>query len=329
MSLVKLTAKTRNGKSYAKDILIDLKKVAEPIFQNTSNDCIISLVDTPDIFNHVNKGNNKVQYVVDETLVQIAALEETEMFIGTVLSRDGRASVNLSMIFILDKVNGLIAEDYFGSRFLYREEGALVPIEYVVSETPYEIMLATTEADFVTLNSEPLEYDALLSQNAPSGAKNANTAVAVMVLGQLWTVATVGSADFSNQELISGTMNVDGMVIRIIDAGGFTSGSFDSSLSYDGSPYVVSTDVNGDLNPFVNTTGVVPGIVYDGVGGYTFTMTGLMDIEKVSIIFGNVNGRVLGSIQDIDSFYVSTLDDINASSDDVLNYTPINIKIRP
>ena len=143
MSLVKLTAKTRNGKSYTKDILIDLKKVAEPIFENISNDCIISLVDTPDIFNHVNKGNNKVQYVVEETLAQVVALEETEMFIGTVLSRDSRSSVNSSMIFILSKINGLITEDVLGSRFLYQEEGSLSPIEYVVAETPTQIITAT------------------------------------------------------------------------------------------------------------------------------------------------------------------------------------------
>lgn len=147
MSLVKLSAKTRNGKPYVKDILIDLKKVAEPIFENIANDCIVSLVDTPEFFNNVNRGNNKVQYVVDETLVQIAALEETEMFIGTVLSRDGRPSLNSSMIFIVSKVNSLIAKDTLGSKFLYQEEGSLTPIEYIVSQTPTQIVTAITEFD--------------------------------------------------------------------------------------------------------------------------------------------------------------------------------------
>jgi len=151
MSLIKVTSKQRNGKAYAKDILIDLEKVAEPIIENVSNDCIISLVETPDVFNGTNKGNNKVQYIVDETLTDIVALSNTEMFIGTIVKRDGRNAVNSSSIFILKKVNGLIAEDALGSRFLYQEEGSLVPVEYIVSETPTQIETATALPIDVTI----------------------------------------------------------------------------------------------------------------------------------------------------------------------------------
>ncbi len=173
-------------------------------------------------------------------------------------------------------------------------------------------------------------YKALLSQNAPSGAKNANTAVAVMVLGQLWTVATVGSADFSNQELISGTMNVDGMVIRIIDDGGFTSVSFDSSLSYDGSPYLVSTDVNGDFNPSVNSLGGIPTFSYSSAGNYNVNLVGAFIKEKtfLKIFKRSTDDDVIIYVKDINTVRISNSTSATPS-DDLLNYTPIEIEIYP
>ena len=395
MSLVKLSAKTRNGKPYVKDVLIDLKKVAEPIFENISNDCIISLVDTPELFNGVNRGNNKVQYVVDETLAQIVVLEETEMFIGTVLSRDGRASLNTSMIFIVSKVNSLIAEDTLGSKFLYQEEGSLTPIEYIVSETPTQIMTAiteiypgieglhdtlvigketlgediiVTEADAVVFEeglfnvrvipdvlndnytqklqpknglialvsdipTQPLKYEALLSQNAPV----VTTQTPTILAGQIWkdTVGTADAGDLAilgGYELMSGILGAVNATYRsaVNDTPTFNTSSF----AYDGSPYVVSTDANGDFTAFIDTIGN-PIWTYNSTASFTLTKIGSFGQSKTTLMLGNNYGGVVSCVA-----FDATDDDITleiltwngtnfVSVSDSLYYTPISIEIYP
>ena len=142
MSLIKLTSKQRNGKTYQKDVLINLDRVAEPIIENVSNDSIISLNETPSLQNHVNQGANKVQYIVDEDMATIVALSNKEMFVGTILSRNGKSPVESSVIFIVKNITGKIEEDTLGCRFLYEEEGDPNPVEYILSETITDIATA-------------------------------------------------------------------------------------------------------------------------------------------------------------------------------------------
>ena len=142
MSLVKVTSNTRNGTAYANDMLVNLSRITEPVIENISNETIISLRETPNLQNHVNQGNNKVEYILDETLAAFTALKTTEMFPATVVSRDGKIPVETNVTFIIENIVGLILEDPAGSKFLYEEEGGLVPIEYIVSNTITAINLA-------------------------------------------------------------------------------------------------------------------------------------------------------------------------------------------
>jgi len=135
MSLVKVTANLRNGKAYAKDMLINLERITEPVIENLGGEAIVSLSETPQLQNGVNQGNNKVQYVLDESLAVFTALANKEMFTGTVVLRDSRTPVVSSQTFIVKNVVGKIVEDTLGCKFLYEEEGGLVPVEYILSET--------------------------------------------------------------------------------------------------------------------------------------------------------------------------------------------------
>lgn len=134
MSLIKVTSKQRDGKDFAKDLLVDLSRVAEPAFENISNETIISLNETQSLQNHVNQGNNNVQYILNETLAAFVALAPTRMFVATVVSREGRTPVVTTSVFFIDNIPGSILEDPLGSKFFYEEQGGMVPVEYIVSE---------------------------------------------------------------------------------------------------------------------------------------------------------------------------------------------------
>lgn len=144
MSSVKVTANLRNNKAFVKDMLIDLSRITEPAYENIGNETIILLNETPRLQDGVNQGNNNVQYVLDEDLATFVALAPTEMFIGTVVSRDGRVPVVSSLVFFLDKIVGRIVEDPAGSRFFYEEKGGTSPTEFIVTQTIAQIITLTT-----------------------------------------------------------------------------------------------------------------------------------------------------------------------------------------
>jgi len=135
MSLVKVTSKERNGKPYAKDMLVDINRITDPVIENSGADSIINLGETPNLHKHVNQGNNINQYIIDEDLLTFTALKSKEMFIGSVVSREDRVPVALTMTFIVKNVVGKIVEHPSGSEFLYEEEGGSVPVKYILSET--------------------------------------------------------------------------------------------------------------------------------------------------------------------------------------------------
>ena len=140
MSLIRVTSKERNGKAYSKDMLIETDRVVEPIVENVGSDSIIVVDESPVV--GASSNPNKVQYIVDEDLATIAKLNNKVMFIGTVVSRDGRTPVSSSLLFVIDNITGVVVEHPSGSSFLYNEPGAANPVEYVLSESINDIALA-------------------------------------------------------------------------------------------------------------------------------------------------------------------------------------------
>lgn len=163
MSLVKVTTKERNGIPYVKDVLIDLGRIVEPIIENVSNDVIISLNETSNLQGITNHTENNVQYVIDETLASFIALSPVSMFIGTVISIDGRDPVNSSAGFIVEKIIGALSSHPSGSSFFYQEDGLLIPLQYIVSQTPLQII--SLLAPPIIPTSPFSVYSALLSQS--------------------------------------------------------------------------------------------------------------------------------------------------------------------
>jgi len=168
----------------------------------------------------------------------------------------------------------------------------------------------------------PLRYKALLSQNAPI----ASTLNVSMVAGQIWTLDIYSGLDmvdpFNGLELISGTIRVAGSKYRSnVDVSYiFTN----TQMSYDGAPYIVSTDANGDFAPFVNTLGGNPTYGYV-IGSYPFTLTGAFIKEKTYYKIGQQDNHNLFVINWID---VNTLN-IVSGSNDLFYYTPFEIEVYP
>lgn len=144
--------------------------------------------------------------------------------------------------------------------------------------------------------------------------------------------------DFSNWNLISGTGNTNGDVYQVTESAP-TSWTRGSDLSYDGSPYVVSTDVNGDLNPFVNTLGEDPVYTYNDVGTYLLTLTS-NSISKTNVIVHQSSGygsgclfntRQMLTVPPNDYFEITSgiVDLSYVLYDNILNYTPISIEVYP
>lgn len=129
-------------------------------------------------------------------------------------------------------------------------------------------------------------YSALLNQNDPIELSGPTTS---FIPGQIWVIDTYNEGDdFSNLELISGaTANVTGAVLRSIGATGPSAWTASSVLSYDGSPYLVSIDVNGNFNPFINTIGGDIVWSYDGVGTYIATLNNAFVDNKTYITHGD------------------------------------------
>ena len=183
---------------------------------------------------------------------------------------------------------------------------------------------------YVQPTEPPKIYKALISQNAPQ-----TTTSAALYLWAFYTITNMpwGSEDdFSNMELISGTMNTEWCVFRAIAT--YPNFWWDTTeVSYYGEPYIVSTDVNGNYMPFVNTIWNIA-FVYNGVGSYLLNLNGAYPMGKTMIKLQLIDGTSANSysINGLDSIpdtlYVNTTTS-NASADGVLNYTPITIEVYP
>lgn len=179
----------------------------------------------------------------------------------------------------------------------------------------------------------PLRYKALISQNAPV----ASTVNVSMVAGQIWTLEIYSGLDFvdpfSGLELISGTIRVAGSKYRSNTDVSFTFTT--TEMSYDGSPYVVSTDANGDLNPFVNTLGITPTFSYQGVGQYLISSATALFLESktgLKIQPGYLNGigdKTLIYRSNNNNIAIDSCSNQTTPSDDALYYHLIEIEVYP
>lgn len=187
----------------------------------------------------------------------------------------------------------------------------------------------------------PLKYKALLSQNAPI----ATTQTPTIVAGQIWedTIGTVNAADLvilGGYELISGVLGAINAKYR--SAAAATPTFVTSSLAYDGSPYVVSTDANGDFNPFVNTLGGVPVLSRIDKGYVYITKKGAfpqnkisLSIQKQGLLATNVASKSEEAIRwgDADTIILLTTDGIGdviaGTTDGILYYHLVEIEVYP
>ena len=183
------------------------------------------------------------------------------------------------------------------------------------------------------IETQPLKYKALLSQNAPV----VTTQTPTILAGQIWedTIGTADAADLivlGGYELMSGVLGAVNATYR--SAADDTPTFNTSSFAYDGSPYVVSTDANGDFNPFVNTLGTYQFALTFGDGEFSITIFGAFNIGKTNIKFGNIDllrGKSIGyGVLNNDTIYFYTyyISD-GVSENDLLYYTPFEIEIYP
>ncbi len=130
----------------------------------------------------------------------------------------------------------------------------------------------------------PYIYKALITQNSVIGSQTSG----VFLVGQIWTITTyVAGDDFSNMTYLSGGtgINSDGAMF-VAKSTTPTAWANGSDLTYSGAPYVISTDINGNIAPFVNTLGGVPVFSF---GGHepVITLTGVFIKGKSTIKIQN------------------------------------------
>mgnify|MGYP001581139397 CR=1 FL=1 len=154
-----------------------------------------------------------------------------------------------------------------------------------------QLNVQTARIDAIVLNGiYPLTYKALISQNAPI----ATTTDPTMVAGQIWVLEAYNTADAStiaSLELISGVLYDVGSKYRSATDQTLNV-NVATTLSYDGAPYVVSTNSAGDFAPFVNTLGGTTTYSYNGAGDFLLNGTGLFSTKnKVAIKLINAAGN--------------------------------------
>lgn len=118
------------------------------------------------------------------------------------------------------------------------------------------------------------EYTASISQVNPYTDTSGT-----LLLGAFYTISNyVSGDDFSNMELISGTANTTGSYFRVLDTTpvNWSNGSL---LSYSGAPYIVSTNLNGEFSPLINTFPVP--ITYEYVSNGTYKVNIAHDASRL------------------------------------------------
>lgn len=107
-------------------------------------------------------------------------------------------------------------------------------------------------------------------------------------------------------------------------------------------PQIVSLDVDGTPNPFVNTLGGTPVLSRDAEGYYLITLTGafpqgktICEIQKQGLLATNVLSKSEEAIRwsDINSISILTTDGtggaLSGGTDGILNYHYVRIIVKP
>ena len=131
-TFIKLTAITRNGLPFAKEILVDINKIVVPIVENLNSESILE-VDTDVSYNRDFSGN-LTKYVVAEDLDAIDLLT-TEVFKGTILTYNTRPSIYPAALFVKSKVLDVVEPLAIGSKFSYELMSQKSPDVYTVQES--------------------------------------------------------------------------------------------------------------------------------------------------------------------------------------------------
>lgn len=137
MGVINVTQIERNGKAIASEkMLVEVAVIGAPLLQNSGSKTIIPVQENI-VKSRTEEVPVPVQYIVDEDLATVVGLSN-EIFSATIVSREGREPVvgATTLGFIVGRVVGAVRADSAGSKFYYYEDGAVSPVEYVVSETP-------------------------------------------------------------------------------------------------------------------------------------------------------------------------------------------------
>jgi len=179
-------------------------------------------------------------------------------------------------------------------------------------------------------------YRALISQNAPIPTTNRNGMIGIAEIGQIWNIDAVGSNNsaelISLFDVVSGDFVTPGSKIRVkVVPTLFTPIVGPSDISYDGAPYVVSTNSDGEIAPIANTLSGLPIWTYLAPGDFFMTLTGeFPDKSKVArspVGTNCTNCWAASYYNDADSIGLQTRSGAGAGEDDVLYYELFEIQI--
>jgi len=133
MSLLKVTAISRDGQAFAKSILFDTNDVVEPIIENVLGQSLIKIREGSSYRRDQNVDIRT--YVVSEDLATIIALSTDEIFIGTIEQRNGESFPAPQAIFVKNRVVGIMEEvEENKSEFRYEGISQVSPDLYRISE---------------------------------------------------------------------------------------------------------------------------------------------------------------------------------------------------
>jgi hypothetical protein len=161
-------------------------------------------------------------------------------------------------------------------------------------------------------------YEALISQNAPSTTD--------MVIGQIWTIDNYVAGDnFSNMELISGTMNTTGCKFRVIAPHPLVWNS--SNCSYDGAPYLISIKPDGSIGALQDDFEDVE-FIYGDVGDFYINSPSFISKKTVAYC-SNTNSDTGLTIDPFEngSINLFQVGIVSRSYEDIMYKIAITIKV--
>ena len=255
MGFIKLTVEKKNGVVLTAPVVMgfETSDIISPIRNNGTNSYFT--VRTIKGVSNSSRDLGHVNYSVSESLAAIILLSP-ELFLASVIEANLKA-VSYDAVFVVEKAIATLTTVTTGTQFYYAEDGNPNSVSYIVRNSIANIVL---QNNFTP--GDPMIYTALISQLAPV----ASTPTPTMDAGQIWTLEVWTNEDLLSYGfiLVSGVLNAIGSKYLVTTSGAYAFGD-NTEFSYDGSPYVVSTNANGDIVPYIDTIGDVV-FSYDSTG---------------------------------------------------------------